>query len=120
MKTERKGIYLVQSLVAAYIVTGIILCILAFLMYQTSAGIKIANIGVTVTYILASVFAGFIVGHKMGQRKFIWGFIVGLLYFLILLAISMFFYQNVVLISRERITALLLCAAGGTLGGMFA
>lgn len=120
MKTERKGIYLVQSLVAAYIATGIILCILAFLMYQTGAGMKIANIGVTVTYILASVFAGFIVGHKMGKRKFIWGLIVGLLYFLILLAISVFFYEDAALISKERITALLLCAAGGTMGGMFA
>lgn len=119
MKTEKKGMYLVQSLVAAYVLTGIVLCVLAFFMYQTSAGIKIANIGVTVTYILASVFAGLFVGHKTGRRKFIWGFIVGLLYFLILLAISMFFYQNQIIISKERITALLLCTAGGTLGGMF-
>ncbi len=120
MEAGKKGLYVVQSLVASYIITGIILCILAFFMYQTKAGIKLANIGVTLTYIISSVLAGIIVGKKMGKRKFLWGMMSGFLYFLILIGISMLIHENVVIMSGEKITALLLCTAGGTLGGMLA
>ena len=57
MDMGKKGLYMIQSLVFAYIATGILLCLLAFIIYQSNAGMKIANLGVTLTYILASVFA---------------------------------------------------------------
>lgn len=118
MEAGKKGLYVIQSLVVSYIITGIILCILAFFMYETKAGIRLANIGVTMTYIISSVLAGIIVGKKMGKRKFLWGMFIGFLYFLILMGISMLIHENTIIISGERITALLLCTAGGTLGGM--
>lgn len=118
MEAGKKGLYVVQSLLVSYVITGIILCLLAFFMYQTEAGIKIANIGVTMTYVISSVLAGIIIGKKMGKRKFLWGMLAGFLYFLILMGISMLIHENAVIISGEKITALLLCTAGGTLGGM--
>lgn len=120
MDYGKKGLYVVKSLVAAYIVTGILLCILAFIMYQSNAGIKTANLGITLTYILASILAGIIIGRKIGKRKFLWGFLVGLLYFAILTSVSLIFEQNINIFSTERITAFFLCIAGGTLGGMLA
>lgn len=116
MDMGKKGLYMIQSLVFAYIATGILLCLLAFIIYQSNAGMKIANLGVTLTYILASVFAGMLIGKK----KFLWGFAAGMLYFMILTLISWIFQKNIVLFSTERITACFLCIAGGTLGGMLA
>lgn len=81
---------------------------------------KIANLGITLTYILASVFAGMLIGSKIGKKKFLWGFAAGMLYFMILTLISWIFQKNIVLFSTERITACFLCIAGGTLGGMLA
>ena len=107
MDMGKKGLYMIQSLVFAYIATGILLCLLAFIIYQSNAGMKIANLGITLTYILASVFAGILIGSKIGKKKFLWGFAAGMLYF-------------IVLFSTERITACFLCIAGGTLGGMLA
>ena len=120
MEVGKKGLYIVQSLIAAYIVTGILLCILAFIMYQSNAGAKIANLGITLTYILASILAGMLVGNKMKKRKFLWGLLVGMLYFLILTFISVIFQENLKIFSAERITAFFLRIAGGTLGGMLA
>lgn len=120
MELGKKAVDIIQSLVIAYIITGILLCILAFLMYQSNAGIKIANLGITLTYILASVFAGLMTGSKIKKRKFLWGFFVGMLYFMILTAISWIFQENIILFSRERMTVFFLCIAGGTLGGMLA
>ena len=115
MDMGKKGLYMIQSLVFAYIATGILLCLLAFIIYQSNAGMKIANLGVTLTYILASVFAGMLIGSKIGKKKFLWGFAAG-----ILTLISWIFQKNIVLFSTERITACFLCIAGGTLGGMLA
>lgn len=120
MDLGKKGLYVVQSLVAAYIVTGVLLCVLAFIMYQSNAGIKIANIGITITYILSSTLAGIYIGSKIGKRRFLWGFLVGMLYFVILTLISLIFQENIKIFSIERITVLFLCIAGGTLGGMLA
>ena len=118
MDMGKKGLYMIQSLVFAYIATGILLCLLAFIIYQSNAGMKIANLGIT--YILASVFAGMLIGSKIGKKKFLWGFAAGMLYFMILTLISWIFQKNIVLFSTERITACFLCIAGGTLGGMLA
>ena len=54
MDMGKKGLYMIQSLVFAYLATGILLCLLAFIIYQSNAGLKIATLGVTFTYILAS------------------------------------------------------------------
>lgn len=120
MELGKKGLYLVQSLIVSYIVTGILLCILALIMYQSGAGEKIANLGITLTYILASILAGMMIGKKIKKRRFMWGLFVGMLYFLILTSISLIFQENIILFSAERITAFFLCIAGGTLGGMLA
>ena len=120
MENKNIGISILKSLIFSYILTGIILCILAFIMYQTEVSTKVANLGVTFTYVAASVFAGFIIGKQMGKRKFLWGLAVGLLYFAVLFLISLLLDQNLALMSGERITAMLLCAAGGTLGGALA
>lgn len=120
MEVGKKSLIIIQSLIISYIITGIILCILAFLMYQLRSGDKFANIGITITYIISSVLAGALVGKKIGKKKFIWGFITGILYFLILLGVSLLIHENAVLLSGEKITVFLLCAAGGMLGGMIA
>ena len=70
MDMGKKGLYMIQSLVFAYIATGILLCLLAFIIYQSNAGMKIANLGITLTYILASVFAGMLIGSKIGKKKY--------------------------------------------------
>ena len=51
MEPGKKGLYVVQSLVAAYIVTGLLLCLLAFIVYQSNAGMKTASLGITLTYL---------------------------------------------------------------------
>ena len=102
MDMGKKGLYMIQSLVFAYIATGILLCLLAFIIYQSNAGMKIANLGITLTYILASVFAGMLIGSKIGKKKFLWGFAAGMLYFMILTLISWIFQKNIVLFFHRK------------------
>ena len=79
---------------------------------------KIVSVAIILIYIAASLFAGFISGKKMGTRKFLWGLLAGVLYFTILLCVSLVLEQGAAGISGNLITVFFICAGSGMLGGM--
>ena len=67
---------------------------------------------------LEQVLGGMVVSGKQEGKKYLWGLLAGILYYVILVAVSM-------ILNREAFTripgvfpALFLCAFGGMLGGM--
>ena len=108
---------LLMALLAAYIVTGGLLLLLALLLYKLRLSESVINLSITAIYLIACFLAGFLMGKMMKTRKYLWGAAGGLLYFTLLALISLAARQG----SAEAssfITTLLLCTAGGTLGGM--
>ncbi len=108
---------LLKALLAAYIVTGGLLLLLALLLYKLRLSESVINLSITAIYLIACFLAGFLMGKMMKTRKYLWGAAGGLLYFTLLALISLPARQ----VSAEAssfITTLLLCTAGGTLGGM--
>jgi putative membrane protein (TIGR04086 family) len=104
--------------VGAYILTGVILLVLALLLYRLQISKSMVNAGITLTYIISSFFAGYLAGKKMKQKRFVWGLIMGSAYFIILLVLSFLVNQAAGTISNSFFTTLILCAGGGMLGGM--
>lgn len=111
-------IFLLKCLVFSYIITGVFLMLLAFLLYKLQLQEGIVSIGIILIYIAASFFAGFVTGKKMGSRKFLWGLLMGMLYFSVLTIVSLIINRSIDDIAGNFITALGLCAGGGMLGGM--
>ena len=107
-----------KSLLAAYIVTGLLLLLLAVLLYKLQLAESQVNVGITAIYILSSFLSGFLEGKMMKTRKFLWGAVSGLLYFVILALVSLAAGQGFDGSSSHFVTTLLLCVASGTLGGM--
>lgn len=108
---------LLKALLAAYIVTGGLLLLLALLLYKLRLSESVINLSITAIYLIACFLVGFLMGKMMKTRKYLWGAAGGLLYFTLLALISLAARQG----SAEAssfITTLLLCTAGGTLGGM--
>ena len=108
---------LLKALLAAYIATGGLLLLLALLLYKLRLSESVINLSITAIYLIACFLAGFLMGKMMKTRKYLWGAAGGLLYFTLLALISLAARQG----STEAssfITTLLLCTAGGTLGGM--
>ena len=106
-----------KALLAAYIVTGGLLLLLALLLYKLRLSESVINLSITAIYLIACFLTGFLMGKMMKTRKYLWGAAGGLLYFALLALISLAARQG----SAEAssfITTLLLCTAGGTLGGM--
>ncbi|MCM1542398.1 MAG: TIGR04086 family membrane protein [Blautia sp.] len=119
--TNRESIpvlFLLKTLLFSYILTGVFLALLAFLLYRMGLTEKIVSIAIIVIYVAATFFGGFMAGKKLQSRKFLWGLLMGSAYFLVLAGISMVVGEPAGHLGDSTITTLVLCAAGGMLGGM--
>lgn len=110
--------FILKSLLISYLLTAGLLLLLALLLYKFSLTEKTVSLCITGIYILVTFLAGFLAGKKEGARKFLWGLLMGGLYFLILTAVSLVVNQSISGFSAGFFTVLALCAGSGMLGGM--
>ena len=109
--------WMMKALLAAYITTTIALLILAFGLYKFDLTEQTVQGGIIAIYVLSSFVGGKIAGKTMKVRRFFWGLLAGVCYFLLLLVISFFVYRTIQT-GMGAMLNLFLCAAGGMLGGM--
>ena len=108
------------GLVFACLATTAILLILAFVMLKLQPGTGVMETSILVTYALSCLLGGWYCGRKTERRKFLWGALLGVLYFLLLFLISGMGDRAVQSGLLQSLTALVICAGGGMLGGMLA
>ena len=120
VKSEKNGkvMWVLKSLLASYIVTGLLLLLLTFLLYQFDLDEQKVMAGIIVTYVVSTFIGGFIIGKLTRERKFVWGLIVGAVYFVLLFLISFGVYREINTNGTNVMTTILLCLGGGMLGGM--
>lgn len=120
---QNHAVYIVTFLIfllLAYVITIGGLLVLAFLLYKIPLSDSAVNIGIVVIYTLSTFLTAFICGKKLQKKKFLWGLLLGAAYFLILLIISLITNQSTVSLGSNALTAFLICAGSGMLGGMLA
>ena len=119
VKGQKSGVMRIfQALLVSYIVTGILLLVLAVLLYKLNLDKGKVTAGITGIYVVSAFAGGFLIGNLQKVRKFIWGLILGILYFLLLVLVSVGVYHTLQSDTMQIVTTLILCAAGGMLGGM--
>lgn len=124
MKQLKMNVYtnvavrVMKALLAAYVVTGLLLLLIAGLMYRFQLDEGKVQIGIIVTYILSCFVGGFLAGKMMKSRQFLWGVLLGLLYFLVMTLVSVAVNRELQSSSSGFITSFLLCMGGGMIGGM--
>ncbi|MBS6194382.1 MAG: TIGR04086 family membrane protein [Clostridiales bacterium] len=109
---------LIKGLLFAYLITGISLLILALLLYKMHLDEGMVTIGIIVIYIISCFLGGFFVGKKTGQQKFLWGTLLGLVYFLLLTAVSALTEPGLADGWTGLLTSFVMCMGAGMLGGM--
>lgn len=115
---EEAAVWMLKSLLCAYIISGILLLLLAFLLYKFNLDEGKVAAGIIMIYVISTFAGGFIVGKLAGVRKFLWGLTCGILYFGLLLLVSIAIYRSLQGNGANVLTTFLLCAGGGMLGGM--
>ena len=113
-----KVIAILKSLLFSYSLTGLLLLILAFLLFQFDLGEKPVSAGIVAVYILSCLPGGFMAGKLLRKDKYLWGILVGLFYYLLLLSVSFMVKGSWDMSLKHALTTFLLCLGGGALGGM--
>ena len=109
---------LIKALLAAYIITGIMLLILALMVFKMNLKQGNVEIGILLIYIASSFVGGFLAGKMGKHRKFIWGLLVGTGYMLVLFIVSFALNGSITGSIPHCLMTLIMCMGGGMLGGM--
>lgn len=112
--------HVIKALALAFFVTALLIVIFAFFMFKFNISENVIALAVTLIYIISCCVGGFFIGKLMGEKKFMWGLLVGGLYLAILLVLSVIIGGENSLLSGNILSLILLCLGGGTLGGMVA
>ena len=109
---------LLKCLMAAYVITGIFLVILAAFLYKFHLAENVVEIGIVVVYILSSLLSGLFYAKGAVSRRFMWGMIAGAVYFAIICLMSIIVEQDFSFFSTSCLTTFFICTGSGMLGGM--
>ena len=118
MQKNIKVIWWIKSLLASYIVTGILLLVLTFFMYKFELNEKIVSAAIVGIYVVSTLIGGMIIGKLTKSKRYLWGMVLGIIYFVLLLLITLGVYRTLNGDSVRIVTSLILCAGGGMTGGM--
>ena len=113
-----KIMWMIKALLASYIMTGILLLILTFFMYKFELNEKIVSAAIVGSYVVSTLVGGIIIGKLTKEKCYLWGMVLGILYFVLLLLITLGVYRTLNGDSVSIVTSLILCAGGGMTGGM--
>ena len=109
---------LIKSLMASYVITLFILILLSFLLLKFRLSESVISLGITLSYVLSCFTGGYIAGKTASARRFLYGLILGIVYFLFLTLISLAVNKGLNSDMGHFFTVLLMCALSGMLGGM--
>lgn len=112
------AITFLKILAAMYIVSGLLLTVLAVLVSKMEQEELIANAGMIVVYVLSCAVGGFLAAKVRGNRKFLWGMLMGAMYFATLFVVSFALNRGIDLDPVHLTTVMAICIGAGMAGGM--
>lgn len=115
---ENPAIAVMAALLIMYIISGILLLLLAFMLFKMELGEMFVKAAVIVIYVVTGLIGGFFVGKRLKDRKFLWGLLTGSIYFIILVIFSAILKQGFQIEMDKVLTTWILCGASGMAGGM--
>lgn len=113
-----KAVFVIKCMLGAYVLTAGLLLLLAFMLYRFGLSEKVVSVCIIAIYILVTFFAGLLAGKREGKRKYLWGLVMGALYFGILVVVSLVVNKGLEDVAGNMMTVFFLCAGSGMLGGM--
>lgn len=110
------------TLVVMYLISGILLLLLALLLLKMDLSEEVVKIGVIAIYIISGFSGGFLIGKQMQDKKYLWGLLAGGVYFILLFLLSLLVKQGMgeamALEPMRLFTTIILCMVSSMAGGM--
>ena len=115
-----QSLKIMRALLVSYVVTALSLLLTAALVYRFGLDEGKVQIAVILIYIISCFLGGFLSGKMMKTRKFLWGGLLGFLYFAVMLLVSAAVNQQLESAVMGIATTFVICTVSGMAGGMCA
>ena len=115
-----QSLKMMRALLVSYVVTALFLLLTAALVYRAGLDESKVQIAVILIYIVSCFLGGFLAGKMMKTRKFLWGGLLGFLYFAVMLLVSAAVNQEFGDAVTGGMTTFVICTVSGMAGGMCA
>lgn len=109
---------LLISLLFSYLLSGILLLLISLALYKWNLKEEQIGLFVYLVYAISCFAGGIFAGKRIRTRRFFWGFLNGMLYFIILFLISIPINGTLPHNTQQILLSLSCCLAGGMIGGM--
>lgn len=119
-KKSSMPVIMMKVLLVSYIITGILLLILAALLLKLSLTENMVSVGIIAIYIISCFTGGWIMGRAVPAKKYVWGGILGAVYFIILIVVTLLVNHSFQNEAGNMLTTFIICGGSGMVGGMFA
>lgn len=113
-----KMVDIIKVVLITYVITGILLVLLAFGLYKMQLSKSQINIGIIIIYAISTIAGGYIIGKKKMHKRLLWGLVIGLTYFLVLSLISFIVSKGIYANGASAVRAAVVCILGGIAGGV--
>ena len=107
-----------MALIRSFIVSFILLLIFAMIMFVGDISNNVVGVMVVVTYFISTLIGGLYIGSKADKNKYMWGIILGVAYFALLIMVSILSNKGDLTLDLSVIIALIVSTIGGMVGGM--
>lgn len=108
----------IRTLIITYFISAILLVALSFALYRFHLQEPQVNAAISAVYVLSCFAGGLIAGKVMKTKRFLWGLLIGLLYFLFLFFMSAAQSGGIPGDTIRLLPVLAMCAFSGMAGGM--
>lgn len=107
-----------KAMLISYVLTGILLAVLAAFLYKWNLDENKAAVGILLIYIITSFAGGFTAGKMSGYKKYMWGLFTGIGYILLLTLVSLCVNRGIEGSVGSYFITAVMCSASAMFGGM--
>ena len=120
MNFQRVILRMCKALILCYVVMLVCMLLTALAIWKLDLNAGVLKGTVIGLYVICSIAGGLFIGKMQKEKKFLWGLCIGCLFFLVLFLITVLSGDFSGKLGVHFVTAFIICALSGTLGGMLA
>jgi putative membrane protein (TIGR04086 family) len=110
----------IAAVITMALVSGVMLLILAALLYKLDVSEAFVRIGIIITYVISGAAGGYVSGRISRERRYLGGLVSGSVYFALLFLISCIAKGGMETEMVRVASTFAMCAGAGMVGGMAA
>lgn len=107
-----------KELLLEMIISMILIVCVSFVVMKMTPGIAVVKVLILLIYGISTFAGGYIVGKIMNRNKYLWGAISGILYYFVIVIISLIVKGEIDTGTVGLISGFIVSVAAGTIGGM--